>query len=344
MLLETIWFVLWGLLWAIYFILDGFDFGLGTMLPFTAKTDAERRIMYNAAGPFWDGNEVWLITAGGVTFAAFPTAYAVMFSALYAPLLILLFGLIIRAVSFEFRNKVDSDRWRRVWDACNFLGNVVPAFLLGVAFANLFLGIPIDGDGVYHGNILRLCNTYGLMGGILFTAMFCMHGMLWLAIKSASVMHDRAIATAKAFWPWVTGISVIFLIMTYTYTDLFNNYAAMPLLFVLPAGAVACLVASRVMMARAKIVAAWACSAGFIGLVTLFGVIGLFPRIILSSLSPEFSLTIQNAASSPLTLKIMLVVAVLCVPIVIGYQTWVFFTFSHKVTEEELASETAYYY
>ncbi|CAK7039766.1 MAG: Cytochrome bd-I ubiquinol oxidase subunit 2 [Desulfovibrio sp.] len=343
-MLEGTWFVIWGLLWAIYFILDGFDFGLGTMMPFVARNDAERRIMYNAAGPFWDGNEVWLITAGGVTFAAFPTAYAVMFSALYAPLLILLFALIFRAVSFEFRNKVDCGRWRKVWDVCHILGNFIPALLLGVAFANLFLGIPIDGDGVYHGNILKLLNTYGLMGGILFVLMFCMHGMLWLAIKSAHVMHERAVATAKGLWWGVTAVAVSFLIMTYTYTDLFANYTAMPALFLLPALAVAALIASRVLMQRDRIVCAWACSAGFIGLVTLFGVIGMFPRLIPSSLSPEFSLTIHNAASSPFTLKVMLVVALITVPIVIGYQTWVFFTFSHKVTEEDLASENAYYY
>lgn len=343
-MLELIWFVLWGLLWAIYFMLDGFDFGLGAMMPFIAKNDTERRIMYNAAGPFWDGNEVWLITAGGVTFAAFPTAYAVMFSALYAPLLLLLFGLIIRAVSFEFRNKVNSDRWRKAWDACNFIGNAVPALLLGVAFGNLFLGIPIDGDGVYHGNILKLLNTYGLVAGILFVVMFCMHGMLWLAVKTASDLHDRAIRAAKGLWLWVTAISVVFLIMTYTYTDLFDNYAAAPVLFLLPLAAVACLFAARVMMQFGKAAFAWGCSAGFISLVTLFGVIGMFPRLIPSSLEAAFSLTIHNAASSPFTLKIMLVVALLTVPIVIGYQTWVFFTFSHKVTEEELASPGVYYY
>ena len=164
-MLETTWFVLWGLLWAVYFVLDGFDFGMGTLLPFLAKNDEEKRIIYNAAGPYWDGNEVWLITAGGVTFAAFPKAYAVMFSALYAPLLILLFALIFRAVSFEFRNKKDCPQWRKFWDACQFLGNFLPALLLGVAFANLFMGIPIDGNGVYHGNIIKLLNPYGLAGG-----------------------------------------------------------------------------------------------------------------------------------------------------------------------------------
>ena len=343
-MLESIWFILWGLLWAIYFVLDGFDFGLGTLMPFFAKNDAERRIMYNSAGPFWDGNEVWLITAGGVTFAAFPTAYAVMFSALYAPLLILLFGLIIRAVSFEFRNKVDSDRWRGIWDRCQFLGNAVPALLLGVAFSNLFLGIPIDGNGVYHGNIFKLLNPYGIIGGAVFVGAFCVHGALWLAVKTTSELHDRALAAARNIWPWVTGLSLLFLLMTYSYTDLYANYIAMPVLFILPLAAVACLIGCRVMIHLGKAIFGWACSAGFIGFVTLFGVIGMYPRLIPSSLDPAYSLTIHNAASSPFTLKVMLVVALLTVPIVIGYQTWVFLTFSHKLSEEELASGSAFYY
>ena len=142
--LQIVWFILWALLWAVYFVLDGFDLGLGSLLPCLGKSEEDRRIMYNAAGPFWDGNEVWLISAGGVTFAAFPTVYAVMFSALYAPLLLLLFALIFRAVSFEFRGKVESAAWRGFWDIIHFVSNLVPSILLGVAFANLFMGIPVD--------------------------------------------------------------------------------------------------------------------------------------------------------------------------------------------------------
>src|SRR5512144_2222479 len=143
-MLETIWFILWGVLWAVYFMLDGYDLGLGMLMPFVGKTDKDRRQMLNAMGPFWDGNEVWLITAGGVTFAAFPTTYAVMFSALYTPLLLLLFALILRAVALEFRSKVENEGWRKLWEVCLFIGSFVPALLLGVAFANIFKGIPID--------------------------------------------------------------------------------------------------------------------------------------------------------------------------------------------------------
>jgi len=157
-MLGTTWFILWGVLWAVYFALDGYDLGMGTLAPFLAKNERDKRIMLNAAGPFWDGNEVWLLTAGGVTFAAFPGTYAVMFSTLYSALMLLLFSLILRGVSFEFRSKVDSAAWRSLWDLGHFLGSFLPAFLLGVAFANIFKGIPFDGNGVNQGGLMDLLN------------------------------------------------------------------------------------------------------------------------------------------------------------------------------------------
>ena len=232
--LQITWFILWALLWAVYFVLDGFDLGIGSLLPFMADNEEERRIMYNAAGPFWDGNEVWLISAGGVTFAAFPKVYAVMFSALYAPLLALLFALIFRAVSFEFRNKVDSPAWRGLWDLVHFISNLVPCLLLGVAFANLFMGIPVDAQGVYHGNLVALLNPYGLAGGIFFLCIFCLHGSLWLAIKSTGALKQRAIAASCLFWPIVLILLVAFLVLTAFYTNLLDNYLSAPALLLLP--------------------------------------------------------------------------------------------------------------
>ena len=167
-MLQTIWFLLWGVLWAVYFMLDGFDLGLGTLMPVLAKNDTDRRLIYRAMGPFWDGNEVWLITAGGVTFAAFPTTYAVMFSGLYSPLMLILFALILRGVSFAFRGEVDSPRWRALWDTCLVVGSFLPALLLGVAFANIFRGLPLDAGGIYRGSLFTLLNPYGLAGGVLF--------------------------------------------------------------------------------------------------------------------------------------------------------------------------------
>lgn len=341
-MLETTWFLLWGILWAVFFILDGFDFGLGTLKPFMARNEEERRIFYNAQGPFWDGNEVWLITAGGVTFAAFPKTYAVMFSGLYSALLLLLFALILRGVSFEFRGKVESPAWRKTWDICHFLGSFLPALLLGVAFANIFKGIPIDAEGINQGGLFSLLNPYGLLGGVLFVVMFCYHGALWLTIKAPVELELRAVRMAKTLWGVLVGVTLLFLAFTAVATSLFNNYIETPLLIPIIFVPVAGLGLTRIFLNSGSYWSAWFMSAVYILGVTLFGVIGIFPALLPSSLSPEFSMTIHNSASSTLTLQIMLGVALVMVPIVIIYQAWVYKTFSHRMTEEDLKYEEAY--
>lgn len=341
--LQIIWFVLWGLLWAVYFVLDGFDLGVGTLLPVLGKTDYDRRVMFNSTGPFWDGNEVWLITAGGVTFAAFPKAYAVLFSSLYAPLLLLLFALIFRAVSFEFRNKIDSPGWRKLWDTMQFVGSFLPALLLGVAFANLFQGIPIDANGVYHGSLLGLLNVYGLAGGLFFVAMFCMHGAIWLAIRTEKGdLHDRVIAAAKSAWAATLALAVVFLMATSYYTNLFANYQALPVLWLFPLLAVVMLLAARFFIAGEAYWLAFGASALFILCITFFGVFGMFPALVPSSMDPAYSVTMAQAASSFKTLQIMLVVTLMFIPLVIAYQAWVYTVFSFKLTREEIMKEHAY--
>ncbi len=341
-MIETIWFLLWGILWAVYFMLDGFDLGLGTLAPFVARNDTDKRVMYNSMGPFWDGNEVWLITAGGVTFAAFPTTYAVMFNALYTPLLLLLFGLIIRAVALEFRGKADSDAWRKVWDTCHFLGSFLPALLLGVAFANIFHGIPIDAEGEFQGNLLTLLNPYGLLGGVLFVLLFCVHGALWLAIKAEGDLEQRAGNTAGAIWWALLVVAVVFLGATWFATNLYQNYLSNPVLLLIPLITVLALLAVQFFIRQKAWWKAWFAQALTIVGATLFGVIGLYPNLFPSSLDPAYSMTIFNSASSPLTLKIMLGVALTFVPIVIVYQIWSYYVFKDKVTEEDLASDEAY--
>ncbi len=336
-MLETIWFILWGVLWAVYFMLDGFDLGLGALMPVLAKSDTDRKIIYGAMGPFWDGNEVWLISAGGVTFAAFPTTYAVMFSSLYSALMLILFALIIRAIPFEFRETIDHPGWRKLWDTCLVIGSFLPALLLGVAFANIFRGIPIDVEGIYRGTLFTLLNPYGLLGGVLFVLLFFVHGSLWLAIKSEGELQERGAAMAAKLWPVLLGVAAVFLVATSFATKLYNNYMRMPILFVIPLLAVAALFLTRIFIAKAAWWKAWFASSLTIMAVTLFGVVGLYPSLLPSSLNPAYSMTIHNSASSPLTLKIMLGVALVFVPIVIGYQAWVYNLFKHKVTEEELA-------
>jgi cytochrome d ubiquinol oxidase subunit II len=335
-MLEIIWFVLWGVLWGAYFMLDGFDLGLGALMPVLAQDDTERRIIYRAMGPHWDGNEVWLITAGGVTFAAFPAAYAALFSGLYSALMFILFALILRGVAFGFRDEVETARARSLCDLCLVFGSFLPALLFGVAFANIFKGLPYDAEGVFQGTLLTLLNPYGIAGGLLFVLLFLVHGALWLAAKTEGGLHQRAAAMAARLWPVLLVMAVIFLLATYRVTHLFDNYFKAPILFILPLLAVAALVGIRVFLKKGDWWKAWFASSATILAVTLFGVVGLFPNLIPSSLNPAWSLTIYNSASSTLTLKIMLGVALTFVPIVIAYQTWVYFLFKDKVKHEDL--------
>jgi cytochrome d ubiquinol oxidase subunit II len=339
MLLGIIWFLLWGVLWAVYFMLDGSDLGLGTVMPALAKNDEDRKLVYRSMGPFWDGNEVWLITAGGVTFAAFPATYAVLFSGLYTPLMLILFALILRGVTFAFRGKVDDPKWRQIWDLCLVLGSFLPALLFGVAFANLFKGLPIDGEGIFQGTLLTLLNPYGIAGGLLFVSIFAMHGSLWLTTKTEGDLQERAGALAKKIWPVVLVLAVIFLLATQRVTHLYDNYLANPVLFMIPLVAVFALLSTRFLMAVSAWWKAWLSSALTIASTTLFGVVGLFPNLIPSSLDPKFSMTVTNSSSSPLTLKIMLAVALTFVPIVIAYQVWVHYLFKDKLADDEVAYE-----
>jgi cytochrome d ubiquinol oxidase subunit II len=335
MTLETIWFFLWGLLWAVFFMTDGFDFGVGTLYPFLGKTDTDRRVMINSVGPLWDGNEVWLITAGGVTFAAFPLVYATMFSSLYSALMLILFALIIRGVSFEFRGKIDHPLWKKIWDTAIFVGSAAPAVLFGVAFANIFKGLPFDNQG-YHGTLLSLLNPYGLLGGGLFLFLFLQHGALWLCLKTEGALHDRTVSAANTIWYGLLLLAVLFLIATAQATTLYDNYLARPVLFLVPAAAVAALLGIKILLKKQAWAGAWFSSALTIVLCTFFGIIGLFPKLFPSSLGEQYHLTAYNAASSPLTLKIMLTVVVLVIPVVIAYQIWVYLLFKGKVTQEDL--------
>ena len=342
MALQSIWFFLWGLLWAVFFMTDGFDFGVGSLYPFLGKSEKDKRVMINSIGPVWDGNEVWLITAGGVTFAAFPLVYATMFSALYTALMLILFALILRGVSFEFRGKVDSPRWKKAWDTCIFLGSVLPAILFGVAFANIFQGIPIDGKGIYHGSLFTLLNPYGLLGGVLFLLLFLVHGALWLTIRADGDLKARAAGTAGNLWFALLAVAVAFLVASKFATSLYDNYLAAPILFLVILVTVAALVGVKLFLAKQQYAKAWFSSALTIVGCTFFGIIGLYPTMLPSSLRDYHSLTAFNASSSPLTLKIMLTVVVIFVPVVIAYQIWAYRLFWNKVSDEDLAHDKAY--
>ncbi len=336
MTLVALWFFILAMLWAVYFMTDGFDLGVGAMLPLLGRNETDRRVLYNATGPLWDGNEVWLIAAGGVTFAAFPRTYAVMFSAFHEAFTLLLLALIVRGLSFELRSKVASAWARTLCDRCQFLGSVLVAVLLGVAFANIFRGLPLV-NGVHLGTILTLLNPYGLAGGIFFLVVFLLHGVLWLTIRTEGDLHASAVRTAAFLWPLVAIAAVAFLIYTGFATDLYDNYVRRPILLVVPLLAVGALVAVRVFLSKARFGCAWLASCATIVATTYFGMIGLFPNMLPSLIDPQVnSVTIYQGASGPLTLKIMLGVVLCLVPIVLIYQFWAYRLFSGKINSSHL--------
>ena len=340
MAFQVVWFVLWGLLWAVYFMLDGFDLGAGMLYRFLGRDEAEKSAIRRAIGPVWDGNEVWLLTAGGATFAAFPSAYASMFSYLYSALLIILFALILRGVALEFRAKGESAAWGRSWDIALFLGSLLPALLFGVAFGNIFRGLPIDSQG-YHGTFISLLNPYGLWTGVFFVLLFAVHGALWLAHKTTGKLEEKALRWAQTGSILELAAAVIFLGWTVLSTKLEENYLRRPYWLVVPLLAVASLVFIRIWAVQKKTGAAFFASCATIVLVTFTGIIGLYPNLIPSRFDPASSLTAFNSSSSPYTLKIMTIVVVVFVPIVMGYQVWVYRVFRHKQDPGESPSEGA---
>lgn len=345
---QVTWFVLWAVLWAAYFMLDGFVLGTGMMSPLLAKNNMEQRVLINSVGPVWDGNEVWLLTAGGATFAAFPTTYALMFSNFYSALVLLLFALIVRGVSFEFRGKIDNDKWREIWDKAIFVSSFLPCLLFGVAFGNIFQGIPMRNDltnmkFIYEGGLFSLLNPYGLITGVLFVLMFAVHGSLYTSVKTVGEQSARALDLANKLWYPFLVVAVIFLGYTYPATRLYDNYIKAPLLLVIPVVAVLALLLIKCGAVQGKKLAAFAASCVTVLFVVFTGVAGLFPNLLPSNIDPASSLTIYNSSSSLLTLKLMTVVALIVVPIVIAYKIWVYRVFRAPVTEEDIVGNRQAY-
>lgn len=327
--LNILWFILVAVLYIGFFVLEGFDFGVGILLPFLAKNDVERRAVINTIGPHWDGNEVWLLTAGGATFAAFPAWYATLFSGFYIPLFLLLLMLILRGVAFEFRSKDDNPRWRAFWDGAIFVGSLVPALLLGVAFANLARGVPIGADGQYAGGFFNLLNWYALLGGVVAVLAFTLHGAVFLSMKTSDQLFERARKAAWRLWIPTIVLLALFSIGTYIETDILSSLGVNPGPIPVVAG-IAVLLAGIFIRRQQD---GWAFVMTGLGIaasiITLFMI--MFPRVMISTLNPDWSLTIYTAASSPRTLTVMTIVAVLFVPIVLIYQGWSYWVFRKRI-------------
>lgn len=331
--LQTLWFILIAILWIGFFFLEGFDFGVGMLLPFLGKKDEERRAVINAIGPTWDGNEVWLLTAGGATFAAFPHWYATMFSGFYLALFLLLVGLILRGISFEYRSKDANPAWRSRFDWMIAIGSFMASLLLGAAFANLARGVPIDENMMYTGNLFTLLNPYGLLGGLTTVVVFLLHGANFLGLKLEGELRQRAIAFSKKLYIAAVVVATLLLIATYFYTDIRSKLGIDP--GITPIASFVALLVAIYFINRKMEGWAFVMTALHIVLtqVTFFTL--MFPRVMVSSLNPDWSLTIYNASSSQYTLTVMSVVALIFVPIVLAYQGWTYYMFRKRVSADK---------
>ncbi|NLU76284.1 cytochrome d ubiquinol oxidase subunit II [Streptomyces sp. HNM0575] len=332
MQLHDIWFAVIAVLWTGYFFLEGFDFGVGVLTRLLARDRGERRVLINTIGPVWDGNEVWLLTAAGSTFAAFPDWYATLFSGFYLPLLVILVCLIVRGVAFEYRAKRSETRWQDRWEKALFVTSLLPAFLWGVVFANVVRGVPIDGDKNYAGGLADLFGPYALLGGLVTLGLFTFHGAVFTALKTSGDIRPRARRLAGYLGTGTAVAAVGFLAWTQLHSGDGRSLAA-------AAGAVLALLGAVACNAVAREGRAFALSGVTVAAVVAALFLALFPDVMPSSLDPRWSLTAGNAASTPYTLKIMTWCAALATPVVLLYQGWTYWVFRKRIGTQHIAGD-----
>jgi cytochrome d ubiquinol oxidase subunit II len=332
--LTTFWFLLIGVLWTGYLFLEGFDFGVGMLVGLLARDDGERRVLINTIGPVWDGNEVWLLTAGGAMFAAFPNWYATLFSGFYLALLLILVALITRAVAFEYRGKRDDPTWRARWDVVIVVGSTIPALLWGVALSNIVRGVPIDAAGNFTGTFFTLLNPYALLGGLVTLTLFLLHGLHFVALKTTGDIRERARAMAEKVALLVIVLGATFLLWTQSAYGKGWTWAPVAL------GAGGLIFAALMNRSGREGLA-------FLGtgitvasaVVLLFG--SLYPNVMPSTTSAAFDLTVHNASSTPYTLRVMTWVALIFTPIVLCYQAWTYWVFRKRIGTDNLPAVAA---
>jgi cytochrome d ubiquinol oxidase subunit II len=332
--LQILWFVLIAFFWSGYFLLEGFDFGVGMLLPFLPRSDSERRTMFESIGPVWDGNEVWLVVAGGATFAAFPAWYASMFSGFYIALLLVLVFLIVRVVSFEWRAKAESPRWRAVWTWANTVGSFGAALIWGVALSALLFGVPLDSDGDFTGTFWDLFHPYTVLAGLAVVALFAFHGATFLTLRTKGALCERAARVARGLSIPATALAAGFLVSTVVVAVDRNDKDVFPPVLLAALG-IAALALAIVFAFRRRSGLAFVMTASgtVLSVITLFT--SLYPRVMVSS--PDFgnSLTVSNAASAHYSLVVMSVVALTVTPVVLLYQGWTYRVFRHRLGGDE---------
>jgi cytochrome d ubiquinol oxidase subunit II len=327
--LNSLWFILVAVLYAGFFLLEGFDFGVGMLMPILGKNDRQRRAILSTIGPHWDANEVWLITAGGATFAAFPRWYAAMFSGFYPLLLLLLLALIARGAAIEFRSRLPGAAWRGVWDGAIAIGSLLAAGTLGAVFGNLLRGTPIDASGMYAGNWLAPFNLYSLICGAAAVCLFLLHGGNFLGLKLDGELGQRARAGARRLWFAALILVLGFLSFTFLQTDVVRRLGSGSI--ILPLVLILGMLLIGYFLRRKR--DGWAFFFGGATVVFFAAAffIALYPRVMVSSLQPSFSLTIYTAASSDYTLNVMTIVALIFVPVVVLYQAWSYWVFRKRI-------------
>ncbi|MFF4087879.1 cytochrome d ubiquinol oxidase subunit II [Streptomyces nigra] len=328
--LHDVWFVLIAVLWIGYFFLEGFDFGVGVLTKLLARDRPERRVLINTIGPVWDGNEVWLLSAGGATFAAFPEWYATLFSGFYLPLLLILVCLIVRGVAFEYRAKRPEETWQHRWEQAIFWCSLLPAFLWGVAFGNIVRGVKLDQSHEYIGGVLDLLNPYALLGGLVTLTLFTFHGAVFTALKTVGEIRERARALALRVGLVTAALALVFLLWTQVENGDGQSLVALVV-------AVASLVAALVANQAGREGWSFALSGVTIVAAVAMLFLTLFPNVMPSSLNDEWSLTVTNASSSPYTLKIMTWCAVIATPVVMLYQGWTYWVFRKRIGTQHIA-------
>jgi cytochrome bd ubiquinol oxidase subunit II len=333
--LETLWFFLIVVLWIGYFVLEGFDFGVGMLLPFVGRDVRERGTLIRTIGPVWDGNEVWLLVAGGATFAAFPGWYATLFSGFYLALFLVLVGLIVRGVAIEYRNKRPDEEWRRRWDGILAVSSAVPALLWGVALADVVRGVPIDAHGDFTGNLLDLLGPYALFGGVTWLVLFAFHGALFLGLRTTGALERRANDAAVRLALPAALLVLGFLVWTWANAASAHDKGLVP--GIVPIAAICLPFAAGAFVRGGRTGFAFAATAGAIALLTLTLFLNLYPRVIVSSTSNAFSPTIFTTSSSHYTLTVMSIVALIFTPIVLLYQTWTYWVFRARLGDADAA-------
>ncbi len=333
MSLNDLWFLLIAVLFTGFFFLEGFDFGVGMAGSFLPKNDNEKRVLINSIGPFWDANEVWLITAAGAMFAAFPHWYSTMFSGYYMLLTLILLALICRGVAFEFRGKVDGAGWRKIWDVAIFIGSFFPPLLFGMLFASMIKGVPIGQDMEMLAGFSDLVNLYSITGGMAVVFLCLIHGLTFLSLRTEGEIRVRARKAAAVVWPIAVALLGLLGVQTFVSTDLFEHRGV--IMYVICALAVVAAVLAYIFIRKGREGWAFGMTGLVIGLTFIALFAGMFPRLMISSIDSGFHLTVTNAASGSYTLKAMTIVTAILLPFVLAYQAWSYFVFHKRITSKD---------